>query len=203
MRVVKTPKIAKKILRRFSWNNEHNDKTIYLTFDDGPTQGVTDRVLEILKKFNAKATFFCIGRNAEKQAELYAQILAQGHRTGNHSYSHLNGWKTNKETYLADVELARHYIDSDLFRPPYGKIKPSQSKQLSRNFKIIMWDVLSWDFDSKTSKEQCLNNVINKTERGNIVLFHDTEAASENLFYVLPEVLSKFSKKGYCFSTIK
>lgn len=203
MKVVKTPILAKRVFKKFSWYFNPESKNIYLTFDDGPTPEITDWVLETLDQFNAKATFFCTGRKVEKHPEIYQKILDKGHKTGNHTYSHLNGWKTKKEEYIHDVELAKELIDSVLFRPPYGKIKPSQQKLLLKNYKIVLWDILSWDFDLKTNKEQCLNNVIEKTEGGNIVLFHDSEKAKESLYYALPKFLDRFTNKGYCFDSIK
>jgi peptidoglycan-N-acetylglucosamine deacetylase len=203
MKIVKTPKLAKKVLRKISWRINHQDKCIFITFDDGPTPEITDWVIETLDKYGAKATFFCTGRNVEKHPEIYRKIIAAGHQTGNHTYSHLNGWKTKKEEYINDVNLAKQQIISSLFRPPYGKIKPSQYKSLINDFEIILWDVLSWDFNKKTSKDRCLTNVLTKTEKGSIVVFHDTQTAKENLYYVLPIFLEKFTKKGYCFKTIK
>ena len=177
-------------------------KTIYFTFDDGPTKKVTDFVIDELKKHDAKATFFCLGRNVEKNPELYKKIIDNGHKAGNHTYSHLNGWKTNKANYLADIEFAKTFIKSRLFRPPYGKMKQSQKRFLFKRYKIIMWDILSHDYDANTSPEKCLSNVLNNISNGSIVVFHDSLKAKKNLYYTLPKALSILSKQGYRFAAI-
>lgn len=203
MRFVKTPEIAKKVFKKFEWNVNYKEKDIYLSFDDGPTPEITPWVLKTLELYNAKATFFCVGRSVEKYSSIYNDILEQGHEVGNHTYSHLNGWKTKTEEYVNDVRLAQKLIGSNLFRPPYGKLKPSQQKELSKEFRIVLWDVMSWDYHSKVSKEKCWDNVNSKTKRGNVVLFHDSLKAKENLFYTLPLLLEQFGQKGYCFKAIK
>ena len=203
MAVVKNPVIIKKLFYKMVWNFPRLSRDIYLTFDDGPTPGITPWVLEQLEQFNAKATFFCIGKKVEKHPDLFQKVINHGHSIGNHSYSHLNGWKTKRVEYFNDVQLAKNYIDSNLYRPPYGKIKPSQKKALMKNYKIVMWDVLSGDYDFKVSKQQCATNVINNAKAGSIILFHDSADAKENLFYALPKVMEKFHRKGYCFRAIK
>ncbi len=180
------------------WSIDTVEKNIYLTFDDGPHPLATAFVLDELKKNNARATFFCIGKNVESNPELYDRIISEGHQTGNHTYNHLNGWKTTDEIYLDDVRLAARSIQSALFRPPYGRIRSRQVKKLN-DYKIVMWDVLSGDFDLTISKEACLQNVLKNASSGSIVVFHDSEKAWDKLQYSLPQVLEHFSKKEYKF----
>lgn len=181
------------------WSIETDQDEIYLTFDDGPTPGVTNWVLDILKIHNAKATFFCIGKNVAAHPELYQRILDEGHAVGNHSYDHLNGWETKDEEYLGNIEQCAKLVNSELFRPPYGKISRSQSKKLRDRYKLIMWDVLAGDFDLSISPEQCFKNVINNISKGSIIVLHDSVKAEKNLRYVLPNLLSDCSGK-YSFS---
>lgn len=183
-----------------------HEKVIYLTFDDGPHPLVTPFVLEELKKYDARATFFCIGKNVLANPKIYKRILDEGHGVGNHSFSHLNGWKTRDATYLEDIGEARKYIDSNLFRPPYGKISRFQLRILSGRgfgFRTIMWTVLSGDFDNSLTPSQCLSNVIANTGKGSIIVFHDSEKAAIRMQYALPEVLKYFSERGYRFEKIK
>ena len=184
------------------------EKEIYLTFDDGPHPLITNWVLDELKKYNALATFFCIGKNVQQFAECYNRILDEGHAVGNHTYTHLNGWKTNDKEYLADVVEAAKLIKSNLFRPPYGRIKTKQAKQIQTvlqpgNVKIIMWDVLSGDFDVSFSPQQCFSNVIENGLPGSIIVFHDSEKAFENLKYALPKLLNHLKAGGYSFKKIE
>ncbi|MGB1041865.1 MAG: polysaccharide deacetylase family protein [Tenacibaculum sp.] len=208
----KTPGILKKFFHKYTWCFTSHKKEIYLTFDDGPIPEVTDFVLDVLKKHNAKATFFCIGDNIKKHPAIFNRIIKEKHAIGNHTFNHLNGWKTNKATYLNNVLLCETAIlntidtsqnTSKLFRPPYGKIKKSQAKELlKKEYKIIMWDVLSADFDTTITKEKCLQNVLKNTTNGSIVVFHDSLKAKEKLVYALPKFLEAFTKKGYQFKAI-
>jgi hypothetical protein len=178
---------------------------MYLSFDDGPHPVITNFVLDELKKYNAKATFFCIGDNVVKYPEVYKRIIDEGHAVGNHTHNHLNGWKTADKKYLDNIDAAKKFIDSDLFRPPYGRITRFQLSQLRLSkykLKTIMWTLLSGDFDNKISKETCTNNVIVNAKEGAIVVFHDSEKANERVSYALPEVLKYFSNKGYLFEKI-
>ena len=199
---IKTPWWLKKVYPNRIWSIDTKEKNIYMTFDDGPHPVVTPFVLDELAKYNAKASFFCIGKNVQSFPEIYNRIITEGHRVGNHTQNHLNGWETNNEPYLADVSEASKYIQSDLFRPPYGRIRSAQVKEL-KNYKIVMWDVLSGDFDESLSKEKCLQNVIRKTSNGSIVVFHDSEKAFQRLKYVLPLVLDFFRDSGYSFKSIE
>jgi len=187
-------------------------KTIYLTFDDGPTHKVTDWVLDTLSHYKAKATFFCIGKNIKKYPDILKRINNNGHAIGNHTYEHLNGWNASGDEYLLSVIKTEELIqkselkfqNSKLFRPPYGKIKRSQTKRLIKNdYNVIMWSVLSADFDKNINKAACLNNVIKNAKNGSIVVFHDSDKAFDKLQEVLPKVLDHFSKRGYSFKRIE
>lgn len=196
----------------YTWRFLSEKKEIFLTFDDGPTPEITEFVLSELKKNNAKATFFCIGKNIENHPEVFKQILSEGHSIGNHTQNHLKGWKCKTKEYLENVSTCENVISNlieksqtpNLFRPPYGKIKKKQAKELlKKGYKIIMWDVLSADFDKKASKEECLKNVLENTEKGSIIVFHDSIKASEKVKYVLPIILKEFSEKGFVFKAIQ
>jgi peptidoglycan/xylan/chitin deacetylase (PgdA/CDA1 family) len=181
------------------------EKILYLTFDDGPHPVATPFVLEQLGKYGAHATFFCIGKNVEEYPQLYGKVLVDGHRTGNHTQNHLNGWKTDDTTYVDNVRSAAHHIDTSLFRPPYGRIRFRQAALLKRApfyYKVIMWDVLSADFDRRLSAAQCADRVIRYGRPGSIVVFHDSEKAFERLREALPVVLDHFSRLGYRFESI-
>lgn len=206
---VKTHWIVKKIFSKYIWDLPNNENKIYLTFDDGPTPEITEWTLNLLKQYNAKATFFCIGENIKKYPEIYQKIISEKHSIGNHTFNHINGWKTTTNNYLLNAKLCEseifilHSAFCKLFRPPYGKIKPSQSKKLRNlGYKIIMWDVISYDFDTTISKEKCLENVINNAVSGSIIVFHDSKKAFPNLEYTLPKALEILSKKGFVFEKI-
>ena len=205
MYLVKTYWWLKALYPSFVWNMNRGERTIYLTFDDGPHPTATPFVLNELKKYNAKATFFCIGKNVIEYPEIYKRIIDEGHAIGNHTYNHLNGWNTNNDSYLQNIDKAIEHIKSNLFRPPYGRIKTTQSKQLKTthpNFKIIMWDVLSADFDTNISAEQCYKNVIKNTLPGSIIVFHDSTKALDKMTNTLPKVLQYFSNKNFTFKAI-
>ena len=199
---VKMPWIMKKIAPSLIYRINTEDKNIYLTFDDGPFDETTPEILSILKSYNAKATFFCLGKNVKLYPELYHSLLENGHTTGIHGYEHLNGWKTKNREYYRDIEKASLLIDSVLFRPPYGKIRPDQIRHLKKKYKIIMWDVLSGDFDPATSIERCKNNVLNNVSPGSIVVMHDSLKAKEKVLGILPEILKELSKRGYRFKVL-
>jgi peptidoglycan/xylan/chitin deacetylase (PgdA/CDA1 family) len=203
---VKTPWLLKKWYSRCIWKFPSDKKTLFLTFDDGPHTLSTPFILEELKKYHAKGTFFCIGKNVLEQPQLYRRILEEGHRVGNHTQDHLNGWKTSDKKYFQNIQNAAKFIDSDLFRPPYGRISRFQVENLTShplNYKIIMWDVLSADFDKKISADKCCENVIRNASAGSIVVFHDSQKAFEKMTYALPKVLQHYSEKGYVFDSIK
>ncbi|MDQ3534119.1 MAG: polysaccharide deacetylase family protein [Bacteroidota bacterium] len=186
-----------------------DDKSLYLTFDDGPVSEITKFVLDTLEAYDAKATFFCVGENMLKNPAIVEKIVAAGHSLGNHTQRHLNGWKTGIEDYIKDIESCDLIIDQitgsenkKLYRPPYGRIKKSQIKALNKDRKIIMWDVLSGDFDQKLKQEYCLEKSIKYSESGSIVVFHDSFKAEKNLRYVLPLYIDYFSKKNFKFLAI-
>lgn len=202
MFLAKSPKIVKKYYSKFIWDIPNEGNKIYLTFDDGPTPEVTNYVLDLLKQHDIKATFFCLGKNAKENPILFNRIRLEGHSIGNHTYKHSNGWKVDNNVYLDDVEKCEHVFQSNLFRPPYGKIKKSQAKVIKKHHKIIMWDVLSGDFDVKTAPEKCLDNVVENVKSGSIIVFHDSLKAAENLKYTLPKAIEFLSKKGFVFDKI-
>lgn len=191
--LVKTPRILKAAYNRGVWHIDHAPNSVFITFDDGPHPEITPFVLDELKKANAKATFFCIGNNVEKHPEIYQRILDEGHQVGNHTQNHKNGWSTDNAVYYRDILSAAKLIDSKLFRPPYGRITYAQGigiEKLLPDTKIIMWDVLSGDFDTKLTPEDCLKNVTAHTKEGSIIVFHDSEKAFERLEYALPKFLA-------------
>ena len=202
MYLVKTPRLLKLLYPQLTWDKNNGDRTIYLTFDDGPIPIVTPFVLNILERYKAKATFFCIGDNVSKHTEIFNNVKAAGHTIGNHTFNHLKGWITDDETYLQNFIKADDLLQSRLFRPPYGRIKRSQIKLLKQkrpDLEIIMWDVLSGDFDVNLSAEKCLQNVLKHTRPGSIIVFHDSLKAFDRLEYVLPKAMEVWSKEGYKF----
>lgn len=204
--LAKTPKWVFKLFSRSIWQISNSEKAIYLTFDDGPHPVITPFVLDELDKYGAKATFFCIGKNVAENPLVYKQILERGHAVGNHTYSHLDGWKTKSSGYCDDVLKARKYIASDLFRPPYGRITMRQHKELlglEQPFKLVMWTVLSGDFDAGLSPEQCYKNVLDNVKSGSVVVFHDSEKANTRMRYSLKEMLKYFSELGFVFKKIE
>lgn len=203
MYLVQSPLLFKKIYHFGPvWQKKTGSKTVYLTFDDGPIPEVTEEILEILNRYSIKATFFCVGENVERNPLVFKKILDSGHITGNHTFNHLNGWKTDSKTYYENIYKCDQFHNSKLFRPPYGRIKPSQILKLKKTHQIIMWSVLSGDFDLKTSPEKCLENVIKYTKPGSIVVFHDSTKAKEKVLYALPLFIDHLIEKGYEFKTL-
>lgn len=213
---VKTPFFLKKIYPKRLWDIQTGEQNMYLTFDDGPTAEVTPWILETLKKYNAKATFFCIGKNVKKEPELFRQILKDGHEIGNHTNNHLNGWQTSLGKYIANTEKAEKRIlkvlpegqknlhrNKKLFRPPYGRMTSAQAKNLMKlGYEIVMWDVLSADYDQKISPEQCSRNVLKSARAGSIIIFHDSLKAEKNMKVALIETLEFFKNKKFSFKSI-
>ena len=186
------------------WKIPTDRKVLYLTFDDGPHPFITPKVLDLLAQYNAKATFFCIGDCIERSPSVFERIIQMGHAVGSHGYHHLNGWKTNVDSYINDVFKAAEVIPSKLFRPPYGRLSSRQARSLILNdFQIVMWTILSGDYDSKLSHKQCAKRVIENIEPGAIALFHDSEKAEKNMFFALETVLKFASANGYIFEVIK
>ena len=195
----KTPYIAKLVYPSLVWDMPSDDNKIYITFDDGPDPEVTPIVLKMLDDYNAKATFFCVGENVNKFPDTYALLKQNGHAVGNHSYNHFNGWKTPNREYYKNINLAAELINTKLFRPPYGRISPSQIKHLKKEFRIIMWSALSYDFDTRISKETCLDLSIKNSVAGTIIVFHDSQKAKVKMLYALEGFLKYFTKKGFDF----
>jgi len=183
------PQIICRIPQPHLWREGDDKKVVYLTFDDGPTPETTPYIIDILKKYGVKATFFCVGENVKKYPELYKHIIEEGHFTGNHTFHHLKGWKTPLNTYMEDVKHCAEYVSSNLFRPPYGKMTFRQYNSLKKNFKLIFWDVLAPDFDNNTSVEECLDIVKKKTRAGSILVFHDNLKAKNKLTGLLTGTL--------------
>ncbi len=185
------------------WRIPTNKREIFLTFDDGPVPEATPLALEILKKYNVKATFFCVGANVQKYPEVYEMLGKNGHTTGNHTFRHVKAWKTGYNTYLSEVEECSKLVNSNLFRPPHGQINRKIARKLCPDFKIIMWTALSGDYNKKLSGEQCLANAIKNTRPGSIIVFHDSIKARERMQYALPLYIEYCLKEGYSFSTLK
>ena len=202
MYVSKVPGIFWRLFPDILWRMPTNEKALYLTFDDGPTPGITEFVLDTLDAYNAKATFFCIGKNVAAHPGLFHRILAEGHTVGNHTQNHLNGWETEDEIYYDNIAQCAQAVNSNLFRPPYGKISLAQMNFLKPKYKIVLWDVLSGDFDLQLSQETCLNNVLRHSREGSIVVLHDSIKAEPKVRYVLPRALEHFAKAGYSFKSL-
>jgi peptidoglycan-N-acetylglucosamine deacetylase len=203
MYLVKTPQFIQKLFPNFTWRIPSDEKVLYLTFDDGPIPDVTPWVLDQLKQYDAQATFFCVGDNIRKNPEIFGQVVEAGHAVGNHTFNHLNGWTTDNVKYFLNVRRCAHQVHSSLFRPPYGRLMPKQAEFLQRHYRIVMWDVLSGDFDPELTPEQCLSNVLKNAKQGSIVVMHDSLKAWERLEYVLPKVLEHFAAKGYQFRRLE
>lgn len=168
-----------------------DDRKVYLTFDDGPVPEATPWVLDILKDNDVKATFFCVGENVAKYPDIYQRILDEGHTVGNHTYNHFHGWKTSTESYVDNIERAAELIDSRLFRPPYGKMTPQQTKAIEqKGYKTVMWDVLTMDYDKNKSPEDCFKTVQKHTKPGSIIVCHDSIKAIETLKVLLPRIIT-------------
>jgi peptidoglycan/xylan/chitin deacetylase (PgdA/CDA1 family) len=202
MYLVKTPKLVQALMPSFTWKVPTTEKVLYLTFDDGPIPEVTPWVLDTLASYDARATFFCVGDNVRRHPTVFQRILAEGHAIGNHTFNHLNGWDTENLSYFNNIRKCAQLVKSPLFRPPYGKIKPAQRQFLTRHFDIVMWDVLSGDFDPRLTREQCLANVVTYAQPGSIIVMHDSLKAESKLRYTLPLALEYFSARGYRFDPI-
>lgn len=203
--LVKTPWWLKKLYPHCLWDMPEKEKVLYLSFDDGPHPGITPYVLDELKKYNAKASFFCIGDNVTVFPELYRRYTDEGHAVGNHTQSHINGWKTKDEEYLMDIKLAGQYIKSNLFRPPYGRISRSQIRLLHQNNpqqKIVMWNILAGDWVTELSPEKCYRRIKRRITAGDIIVLHESDKAWERMSYCLPRLLEDFSTSGYSFLPI-
>ncbi|MES2763305.1 MAG: polysaccharide deacetylase family protein [Bacteroidota bacterium] len=178
------------------------EKTIYLTFDDGPIPDLTVWVLDILKEYGIKATFFCVGDNIIKNPQIFERILHEGHQVGNHTFNHIKGWKVTQSQYLENVEKCQSLTKTNLFRPPYGRIKQGQYQALAKSYQVVFWDVLSYDYDKFTTPKKCLENSLKHTRNGSIIVFHDNIKAQKNLKFALPQYIEHFLKLNYKFATL-
>ncbi|WP_128543626.1 polysaccharide deacetylase family protein [Larkinella soli] len=201
MFLFKTNFILRSLYPRFRWRVRTREKVIYLTFDDGPIPEVTEFVLATLKEFGARATFFCIGDNVRKHPEIYEMVCRSGNSIGNHTFNHLNGWKTEDGPYLENFRQCQTQLGlpTRLFRPPYGRIKRSQAREVLQTHEVVMWDVLTGDFSPNLQPEMILRKTIHYSEPGSILLFHDSLKAWPRMSFALPRVLSHFSERGYRF----
>ena len=208
---IKTPELVQRMYPDFLWRFPSAQQELFLTFDDGPTPDVTEFVLDMLQQYEAQATFFCIGKNIADNPELFDRIVSEGHAIGNHTHNHLKGWRTLRKVYLENTLKAQELIEQrlgtqsnrKLFRPPYGKIRKMQTRDINKQgFQIVLWDVLSADWDPNISKERCMRNIVENTTDGSIIVFHDSVKAEDKLRYVLPKVLAHFSAKGFRFRKI-
>lgn len=196
------PRFLRPLFGKLIWRVKTESKLIYLTFDDGPVPEVTPQVLDILDEYGWKATFFCVGDNVRKYPEVYQEVLRRGHRVGNHSFNHIRGYRYSVEDYMANVQKASVYIGSRLFRPPHGRITFSQIKALKEDYDIVMWDVITYDYDKKKKPEQIMRTVRNYLRKGSIVVFHDSIKAKENVLTVLPQALAYWKEKGYSYGLL-
>ena len=192
---IKPWRFLRRLYPDFVWEIEDRNG-VFLTFDDGPTPGVTEWILSTLRRYDAKATFFVLGKNAEMYPDLYQRILDEGHKIGNHTYSHQKGWGMSLERYIEDVDLAAGILHTELFRPPYAHVTPSQMRAVGQRYKIIMWNILSRDYSFALSPEQCAHGVVKYIEPGSIICFHDSDKSFRNMSYALPRVLERVKELG-------
>lgn len=196
------PRFLRPLFGKLTWRVKTDSKLIYLTFDDGPVPEVTPQVLDILDEYGWKATFFCVGDNVRKYPEVYQEVLRRGHRVGNHSFNHIRGYRYSVEDYVANVQKASAYIESRLFRPPHGRITFSQIKALKEDYDIVMWDVITFDYDKTKKPGQIMRTVRNYLRKGSIVVFHDSIKAKDNVLTVLPQALAYWKEKGYSYGLL-
>ena len=199
---VQFPDILRPFLGKLLWRKSSSEKVIYITFDDGPVPEVTPLVLDLLDEYNIKATFFCVGENVEKYPEVYKELVKRGHRIGNHTYNHLKGASVSTDEYVANVEKAALSIESNLFRPPYGRIKKEQKKALKVGYEIVMWDVITHDYNSSLSPQTIMQNIRRYSRNGSLVVFHDSIKAERNMLTVLPLAIEYWNSKGYGFDVL-
>ena len=192
---LKPPKFIRRLMPDLVWEID-DPQSVFLTFDDGPTPGITEWILATLDKYGAKATFFVLGKNVEMYPDLFRRIVDAGHRVGNHTYSPQKGWGMSLERYVEDVDFGNDFINSDLFRPPYARVTPSQMRVVAQRYKIVMWDIISRDYNRQISPRTCLRNVTKYLTGGSIVVFHDSEKSFRNMRYALPRTLEHCRKLG-------
>ncbi len=201
---VQPPTALRAVFPHTLWRQQGDGKTLYLTFDDGPVEKETTWVMQLLEQYKLEATFFCVGENAHRNKDLLNELLKKGHSVGNHAYNHLPAWKCSRKAYFDNIEKARPHIPGGLFRPPHGQLYPWYMSALNQQFKhIVMWDVLSMDYDNRLSQQQVLANVLNHTRNGSILLFHDSKKAWKRMHYALPAALDQLLKQGYRFEKLE
>ena len=200
--LVRPPYLFRKLFPGALWRMNKSEKKIYLTFDDGPVPGVTPEALSVLQQFNVKATFFCVGNNVQKYPEIFKQIISEGHAVGNHTFGHADGWNTTTKNYLKEVQLCSEQFSSNIFRPPYGRMRKPQRKQIQRKYKIVLWDVLTYDFDKEWSGENCLQTALKYSREGSIVVFHDSEKAKDRMLFALPKFIEEMQGRGFEFGLL-
>lgn len=196
------PRVLRPLMGKLTWRKNSSEKVVYLTFDDGPVPEVTPLVLDILDGYKIKATFFCVGDNVQKYPEVYKDVLRRGHKTGNHSYNHLKGVSVSAQEYVQNVKKASQFIDSQLFRPPYGRITYKQRKLLRPLYEIVMWDLITYDYNRNLSAEAIFRNVKRHVRNGSIIVFHDSIKAKENVLTVLPQAIEYLRDEGYSFGML-
>lgn len=199
---IKTPFLIPYLFTGLIWRFSSKSPILYLTFDDGPSNSVTEAILKILKEAKVSASFFCVGKNVKKNQDLFKKIKANGHSIGNHSMTHPNGWKVDKSIYLKDIQNASKLINSNLFRPPYGKINFKSISSLKKTFKIIMWDIVSGDFDNSLSTETVVNNVVKNAKNGSVIVLHDNDSFKDLTLSSLPKIIKQLKGKGFTFKAI-
>lgn len=202
MFIEQIPNILRLLYRRALWRGDKNEKVIYLTIDDGPTTLNTEWILDLLDKHGVKATFFCIGRNVEAHPELYNMILERGHKTGLHGYDHKRGLYSDTDAFYADIEHASQFVKSNLFRPPHGNISPRQLRELSKKYTVVLWDVITRDYNRDLSGDDVLDIALRYSRNGSIVVFHDSEKAMNNMRYALPKAIEYWLHEGYSFKVL-
>lgn len=202
MFIFRAPSILSRLYPKSIWRKESTKAELYLTFDDGPIPELTPWVLDVLKQYNIKATFFCVGQNISKNPEIFDRILKEGHQVGNHTYNHLKGWKSSNEKYIDNVKKCQELTNTNLFRPPYGRITKKQFKLLSIDYDVVFWDVLTHDYDQRLKPEKCFKNAVKYTRNGSVIVFHDNIKAEKNLKYTLPLYIEYFLKLNYKFATL-
>jgi peptidoglycan-N-acetylglucosamine deacetylase len=200
--LIRPPILLRKFYKNSVWRIGKMEPNIYLTFDDGPIPELTPWVLDVLNEFNVKATFFCVGDNIVKYPEIFERIKQEGHQIGNHTFNHMKGWKNTTENYLMNVEKCQQLTQTNLFRPPYGRIKKSQYNLLEKKYKVVFWDVLSYDYSDLVTPEQCLANSIKYTRKGSVIVFHDNIKAHDNLKFVLSRYISHFLELNFKFVSL-
>jgi peptidoglycan/xylan/chitin deacetylase (PgdA/CDA1 family) len=197
------PKLLQSLLPQCFWSLPNKQNKIYLTFDDGPTPEVLPFILKTLDTYKIPATFFCVGENMQKHPDLVKEMQKRNHVIGNHTFNHISGWSTKSKNYFENIEACNKIYRSKLFRPPYGRLRTSQANELRKKYKIIMWDVLSYDYDKKVLPATCFRNVIDATKSGSVIVFHDNVKALKNLEYSLPRSIDFLLKKDFVFDVIK